>query len=226
MEILPGVHWVEGVNANPYLLTRVDGKIVVVDTGMPGDAKKILEYLSTKMSREPKDLETILLTHCHPDHAGSALELKELTGAKIAIHKDDADYVAGRKRLPPIRGPVPRETPRFPLPHVQPDLLLEDGEVIDGLKVIHTPGHTPGSIALYDQARRILFTGDALLCYGGRIVGPSEQFSMDIREARRSIERLTILDFDMMLSGHGEPLRRNASALVRQFYDSLAKSLF
>ena len=223
MEILPGVHWVEGVNANPYLLTRVDGKIVVVDTGMPGDAKKILEYLSTKMSKEPRDLETILLTHCHPDHAGSALELKELTGAKIAIHKDDADYVAGRKRLPPIKGPAPPETPRFPPPHFQPDLLLEDGEVIDGLKVIHILGHTPGSIALYDQARRILFTGDALLSYGGKVVGPSEQFSMDIREARRSIERLTILDFDIMLSGHGEPLRRNASALVRQFYDSLKK---
>ncbi len=223
MEILPGVHWVEGVNANPYLLTRVDGKIVVVDTGMLGDAKKILEYLSTKMSKKPRDLETILLTHCHPDHAGSALELMELTGAKIAIHKDDADYVAGRKRLPPIKGPVPPETPRFPPPHFQPDLLLEDGEVIDGLKVIHIPGHTPGSIALYDQTRRILFTGDALLCYSGKVVGPSEQFSMDIREARRSIERLTILDFDIMLSGHGEPLRRNASTLVRQFYDSLKK---
>jgi glyoxylase-like metal-dependent hydrolase (beta-lactamase superfamily II) len=223
MEIIPGVHWVEGVNANPYLLTRVDGKIVVVDTGMPGGAKKILEYLSAKTSKEPRDLETILLTHCHPDHAGSALELKELTGAKIAIHKDDADYVAGRKRLPPIKGPAPPETPRFPPPHFQPDLLLEDGEVIDGLKVIHIPGHTPGSIALYDQTRRILFTGDALLCYGGKVVGPSEQFSMDILEARRSIERLTVLDFDIMLSGHGEPLRRNASALVRQFYDSLKK---
>ncbi|MGB9718715.1 MAG: MBL fold metallo-hydrolase [Thermoproteota archaeon] len=65
--MLPGVHWVEGVNANPYLLTRVDEKIVLVDTGMPGDAKKILEYLSTKMSKEPRDLKTILLTYCHPD---------------------------------------------------------------------------------------------------------------------------------------------------------------
>ena len=224
MEILPGVHWVEGVNANPYLLTRVDGKIVVVDTGMPGDAKKILEYLYTKMSKEPRDLKTILLTHCHPDHTGSALELRELTGAKIAIHKDDADYVAGRKRLPPVKGPVPPETSRFPPPHIQPDLLLEDGEMIDGLKVIHIPGHTPGSIALYDQGRRILFTGDALLCFGGKVVGPSEQFSVDIHEARRSIGRLAVLDFDIMLSGHGEPLRANAATLVREFYDSLKKS--
>ncbi|MEM3079378.1 MAG: MBL fold metallo-hydrolase, partial [Thermoproteota archaeon] len=136
MEILSGVHWVEGVNANPYLLARVDGKIVIVDTGMPGDAKKILEYLSTKMNKNPKDLKTILLTHCHPDHAGSALEIKELTGAKIAIHRDDADYVAGRKKLPPIKGPVPSEVARFPPPPpIQPDLLLDDGEIIDGLKV-------------------------------------------------------------------------------------------
>jgi glyoxylase-like metal-dependent hydrolase (beta-lactamase superfamily II) len=225
MEILPGVHWVESVNANPYLLTRVDGKLVVVDTGMPGNAKKILEYLSTKMNRDSKDLKTILLTHCHPDHAGSALELKELTGAKIAIHRDDADYVAGRKKLPPIRGPVPTETARFPPPPlIQPDLLLEDGEIIDGLKVIHIPGHTPGSIALFDQSRRILFTGDALLAFGGKVNGPSEQFSVDIHEARRSIKRLTILDFDIMLSGHGDPLRANAAALVREFYDSLKKS--
>lgn len=225
MEILLGVHWVEGVNANPYLLTRADGKLVIVDTGMLGDAKKISEYVSTKMNKDLKDLKTILLTHCHLDHAGGALELKELTGAKIAIHKDDADYVAGRKRLPPIKGPVPSEVARFPPPPpIQPDLLLDDGEIIDGLKVIHIPGHTPGSIALYDQSRRILFTGDALLSFGGEVVGPSEQFSLDIHEARRSIERLTILDFDVMLSGHGEPLITNAATLVRKFYDSLKKS--
>ncbi|MGB9718713.1 MAG: MBL fold metallo-hydrolase [Thermoproteota archaeon] len=86
--------------------------------------------------------------------------------------------------------------------------------------MIHILRHTPGSIALYDQTRRILFAGDALLCSGGRVVGPSEQFSVDIHEARRSIERLTILDFDIMLCGHGEPLRQNASALVREFHDS------
>ncbi|MEM3648354.1 MAG: MBL fold metallo-hydrolase [Thermoproteota archaeon] len=227
MEILLGVHLVEGVNANPYLLPSVDGKIVLVDTGMPGNAKKILGYLSTKMNRDPKDLKTILLTHCHPDHVGSALELKELTGAKIAIHMDDADYVAGRKKLPPIKGPVSPEITRSPppsLPPIQPDLLLDDCQIIGGLKVIHTPGHTPGSIALYEQSRRILFTGDALLSFGGKVVGPSEQFSVDIQEARRSIGRLTVLDFDIMLSGHGEPLRANAAALVREFYDPLKQS--
>ena len=116
---------------------------------------------------------------------------------------------------------MPPETSRFPPPHIQPDLLLEDGEVIEGLKVIHISGHTHGSIALYNQTRRILFTGDALLYFSGKVVGQSEQSSVDIREARRSIERLTILDFDIMLSGHGEPLRQNASALVRELYDSL-----
>lgn len=116
MEILSGVHWVEGVNANTYLLTRGDGKLAVVDTGMPGAAKKILEYASKRMNRDPKDLKTILLTHCHPDHAGSALELKELTGAKIAIHKDDADYVAGRKKLPPIKDPYLRKSSASLLP--------------------------------------------------------------------------------------------------------------
>ncbi len=224
MEIIPGVHWVECVNANSYLLEGADEKLVAVDTGMPGDAKKILNYIRTQMSRNPKDIKTIILTHCHPDHAGSALELKESTGAKIAIHRDDADYVAGRKKLPPIKGPIPPDVARFPPPpSIQPDLLLNDGEVIEGLKVIHIPGHTPGNIALYDQARGILFTGDTVFYFNGMVSGPSEQFSLDVDEAKRSIERLTRLDFNMMLSGHGEPLKTNAAALVRKFYGSLKK---
>jgi glyoxylase-like metal-dependent hydrolase (beta-lactamase superfamily II) len=80
-----------------------------------------------------------------------------------------------------------------------------------------------GSIALYDSKRKVLFIGDTLRCKHGIILGPSKNVTMDIKQAYRSIEKLKNLDFTVMLSGHGEPLRKNASALVTEFIEKIKK---
>ena len=103
---------------------------------------------------------------------------------------------------------------------VQPfqiDLVLNDGDKIAGLAVIHVPGHTPGSIALYDPKRKVLFTGDTLRYRDGKVEGPPKKFTMDPERVQQSIEKLKSLDFDIMLGGHGEPLKHDASAKVREF---------
>ena len=97
------------------------------------------------------------------------------------------------------------------------DLLIKEGDNVSGFTVLDMPGHTMGSIALYDPTRKVLFIGDALGYHAGAIHGPSKNVTMDIKQAYRSIEKLKDLDFTVLLSGHGMPLKSNASAMVTEF---------
>jgi glyoxylase-like metal-dependent hydrolase (beta-lactamase superfamily II) len=97
------------------------------------------------------------------------------------------------------------------------DEIINNGDTIAGLTVLHLPGHTPGSIALYDPKRKVLFIGDTLGCKDGVVQVPPKSVTWDMKQAYRSIETLRTLDFTVMLSGHGEPLTSDASAKVKQF---------
>jgi len=222
MEIVPGIHQVEGVNGNCFIIVRDD--LTLIDTGMPKNSAKIVKYIQDVLKRKPSEIKTIVLTHFHVDHVGDAFDLKKLSGAKVAIHKKDADYVSGRKTPPVPRGVMGlifkvlmplffRSKP------VEPDIKLNDGDTIAGLTCIHTPGHTPGSICLFDPASKILFAGDLLRFDGISIkTGP---LALDTREVQQSINKIAALDFDIMLPGHGIPLRPDASVKVREFAKSL-----
>lgn len=226
MEIIPGVHLIEGISAHCYL---IDGpELTLIDTGMPRKTKKILSYITSTLQKTPADLKTILLTHSDIDHIGNARELRSITGAEIAAHPQDAEVIAGKK---------PRQTPHramgfllkvlevflqskpFPV-----DKIIDDGDRIAGLTVLHLPGHTPGSIALYDPKRKVLFIGDTLGCKNRVVQGPPKSMTWEINQAYRSIEKLKTLDFATMLSGHGEPLTTDASAKVRQFITKINKN--
>jgi hydroxyacylglutathione hydrolase len=99
MEILPGIHQVDGVNANSYFV--IGDEIMLIDTGMPRNAKKILDYLHNTLGRNPSDIKTIVLTHYHLDHTGNLFDLKEITKAKVAVHHEDEDYISeGKVRQP------------------------------------------------------------------------------------------------------------------------------
>lgn len=223
MEIIPGVHQIDGVNGNCYIIIG-DG-LVLIDTGLPNRTKKILEYVQVALGCIPSDIETIILTHYHLDHTGNAYELWDITGARVAIHENDADYVAGIKHMP-IPGGFMGFLYRllkvfFKFKPVQPDILLHDSDRIAGLTCIHTPGHTPGSICLYDPKFRLLFAGDTLRFMKGKVEGPPAQFTANKDQARASIEKIAKVDCDIMLSGHGEPLLSRASEKIREFSQSL-----
>ena len=210
MEIVHGIHQVDGIVANSYLINGK--KIVVIDTGLPDNSRKILNYIRVTLKRNPNEVSTIILTHHHPDHTGNVYELKNLTGAQIAVHCDDADYVSGKK---PVDHPG-----ELKIKTLIPDILLKDGDKIAGLTCIHCPGHTPGSIALYDPNRRILFAGDTLMFSEGALQGPPKEYTLDMDLARESVGKLTGIEFDIMLPGHGEPLMSDARARVCEFYNS------
>jgi glyoxylase-like metal-dependent hydrolase (beta-lactamase superfamily II) len=103
MELQPGIHKIDGVSGANSFLVIADEGVAVIDTGLPGNEKKIVEY-AKKVGVEPGKLRYIILTHPDLDHSGSAAKLKGLTGAKVAIHEADAPRLSGEKKLKVVTG--------------------------------------------------------------------------------------------------------------------------
>lgn len=209
--------------SNAYLRKAETGELILIDSGMPGNAKKIAEYISTK-SLDPKTLSFLLLTHSDIDHAGSIWELKQkfTPEAKSAIHSEDAPRVAGQKKLKEVKGAMGALMgvmgPLMRFHTFQPDLILKDDDVVGDLRTIYTPGHTQGSVCFYNEKEKILFSGDTLLVEGsGNAVFASKSISYDLELTKKSVEsRLKDLDYEILLPGHGPPITSGASAKVRE----------
>jgi glyoxylase-like metal-dependent hydrolase (beta-lactamase superfamily II) len=228
MKIIEGIHRVDEASSNiahSNVYLAIDGKeILVIDTGTSGNAKKIVAYIQ-KIGHQVSEVSTIILTHYHMDHVGSAKELKDLTNAKVAAHLEDADFVAGKKPFPKPKNILFRAVSSFikPTP-VEVDVVLKDGDRIGNLTVISVPGHSPGSIALFDEQRKVLFVGDTLRFDASKVTGAPKQFTWDAAKEKESIEKMSKLDFDIMLPGHGEVLKANASKAVKEFLESNEKT--
>jgi hydroxyacylglutathione hydrolase len=223
MEIVPKIHQVDGVNGNAWVLIR-DG-LVVIDTGIPGSGRKILACIREKLHREPSEITTVIITHYHIDHAGGVRELKKAAPAlKTAIHEADAGYVSGQvplPRHPGLRGLLLRLFTTLKPATFTPDIVLKEGDRIDGLTCIHLPGHTPGSIGLLNEASKTLFAGDAIRTDGTSLSEGPAGFTTDLPRSRESIQKIASLEFDTLLVGHGKPLRPYAAARVREFAATL-----
>ena len=187
---------------------------------MPGNEKKILEYAGT-VGLGPKDIRFIVLTHPDIDHSGSVARLKTLTGAKVAIHELDAPRLAGEKKLKEVKGPLGpvfgamgafmRFTP------VKPDVLLRDSSSLLDLQVIHTPGHTEGSICLLRQ-NEAMFVGDAMKTDSkGRPRLPSGAMTANMEQAKESLKKISDYSYEALLPGHGPPIASGASRVMAEF---------
>ncbi len=152
-----------------YIYLIFDTKICLVDTGVSGSSEIIFNYL-TEMGRRPSEIETVVLTHAHADHMGSAFELQQSTGCKIAAHASDVPWIEDAG-LQYRERPVPGFHSIVGTP-VKVDLPLQDGDNIklgedSTLKVIHTPGHSKGHISLFYPQDGALLTGDSVPVPGG-----------------------------------------------------------
>ncbi len=176
---------------NTLVVPLGNGKCFVVDPAackLSGDADSITGYLKS----HKLDCTAIILTHSHFDHITGIAELKAaFPSAKIAIHKAEANELAN----PP--GPMNNSVVRFfGMPELleqvskQPsaDTLLSDGMEIEGWQVIHTPGHTPGSICLYNAAEKTLISGDTIFAYGG--YGRTDMYGGDEAQILHSLALL------------------------------------
>ena len=176
------------IGNNSYIL--LTKKPAVIDPSENVDA--ILNHLKEHI--KPEDLKYVILTHYHFDHVVGVPRLKKETKAKVMIHELDAKFL-----------------------NFKPDKLLKNADIIDlgnySLKVIHTPGHTPGSICLYDVKSKSLFSGDTIFSGGG--VGRTDLSGGDSEKLRKSIEKLSKLDVKILYPGHGEITNDSVNEQIR-----------
>jgi len=220
MEVLPGIHLLKGIlRSNVYLLEDGD-QLALVDAGLvPTRSHKLLDYIQA-LGRDPSQLRTIILTHGHPDHTAGLRPLQRLTQARVLVHGDDVKLDRqARRRIHYSSQPLALDWDVPFLQKLYADELVHDGQVLPimgGLEVLHTPGHTPGSVVLYSRGRGIIFTGDSLLSNGRFFRRPLPFPGTDFKAYRRSIERIAHLDFEVALPGHGRPLVGGGKEKVKE----------
>ena len=177
-------------SSNVYLIKAK--KITLIDVGM--EPENLLKKLKEEINLE--ELALIILTHNHPDHTLALPFLLKETRAKVAIHKDELT-----SKSKSIMG--------FSVPEIKPDLILSGGEKLNlgdfSLDVIHTPGHTSGSICLYQDG--ILFSGDTV--FAGGNIGRTD-LGGNNKDLFLSIKKLTNLNVETVYPGHGEIIAKNA----------------
>lgn len=192
---------------NAFLIEGDDG-FTLVDVGWAKAPKAIITALD-ELHRKPEDIRRIVLTHAHPDHVQGAAEMRERTNAELLIHAEDAPWLrAGR--VPPAgrQGALGRLIDKIPKLHwrpLEPDRTVADGETVDGLTVIHTPGHSPGHIVLRHEATGTLFVGDAVFHRGTRPVQGPDPLAADAVARDASLHRLPT-DVAAVGFAHGSPL--------------------
>jgi glyoxylase-like metal-dependent hydrolase (beta-lactamase superfamily II) len=203
MRVTDGVFRVDHVEGNAYVVVTDDG-LLQVDSGLPGNARRICRFIEA-IGHDPGEVHDIVLTHYDGDHVGSAAALKARTGARVCIHEADAPVLT-REQKPGERMPLfVRILYRLLMKPLTPDRLLHDGDMVGGLRVLHIPGHTPGSIALV-RDDGVVFSGDALLCdKHGNVIPPDPRLAEDPDQATHSAEAIQALQPRLLLPGHGSP---------------------
>ncbi|MEE1755335.1 MBL fold metallo-hydrolase [Streptomyces sp. SP18CS02] len=202
-----------------------DDELTLVDAGW-ADAADEIEAAIRGAGMRPENIRRIVLTHGHGDHVGAAGELAGRFGAEVMAHRLDAPVVRGEVPVPEpvlLDWEVPLyERAHTAVPHppaTRVDRELEDGDELgfgDGARVVHTPGHTDGSVAIHLPHHGVLFTGDTVASVGEVQLGV---FHVDRERARTSMRELASLAPGVVCFGHGEPLTVDAAAVLRAAAD-------
>ena len=198
--------------ASAFLVYRPE-EAILVDSGNSGSEEKILDTLG-RAGLEPPMLKLLILTHAHFDHAGSARKLKELTGCKIMVHHSEAELLKvgfttipngtrWKAKLLVLLGRIfARRIGKYP--GAEPDLLVEDSYDLQEFgftgRVIHTPGHTYGSVVVLMEHGE-LFAGDTLFGVEGKQHFPP--FAEDLPALGRSWEQIRALPVKTIYPAHG-----------------------
>lgn len=200
------VHKVSGAafDGNVYLI--LDERPILVDAGMMAGPtlKNIKKFI------DPGKIEMIVLTHCHHDHSGAAPELQRATGARLLLSEKEVGAVGDD--LASVAYLFGQQAPQY-----QVDETLKEGMVLDigewKLEVLETPGHSTGSLCLYEPRAKVLFSGDTVFPDGN--IGRTDMYGGSTPDLVASIERLTGLDVETMYPGHMEITGRDVKRQIQ-----------
>lgn len=212
---------------NVYLIKG--DRLALVDTGMKSSYRKLFREL-WEAGIGPKDIDFILMTHHHMDHAGNLARLKALSGATVIAGEADAPVIEGERDTPltsrinatgRLLSLLPDSLVRWyqSYERVGVDRKVSGGEVIEelGLEVVPLPGHTPGGVGYLDREGRRAFVGDLVSYFMGRPGMPALSASESLEEIFDSQERLAGLDLEVAYPGHGRVMKPGASKLIGDY---------
>lgn len=191
-----------GFDSNIYLI--MDEVVTLIDSGTGRNFKAVKQNLSN-LGLKPSDINLLINTHCHFDHTGGDLDFRK-AGCEVAIHEVEADLLRKGDRFVTMAQSFGIE-----LEPIEVARELRDGDRISlgrtVLEVIHTPGHTQGSISLYEPSHRTLFSGDTVFCGD---VGRTDLPTSDGKALGLSIQKLSHLRLDKLYPGHGPSAEKDA----------------
>ena len=233
VQLAPGVFRIPTAGKdliNSFALVQDDGSVTLVDTGLKKAPARIVAALAS-IGKHPSDVTRIVLTHVHPDHAGGAAEMGRRTGAPVLVHGDDHGWarsgrITGGNDPGTRLGRLFARTGDGKIEAFEPGPALVDGELLPvggGVRVVHTPGHSPGHISLLVEGTQTLITGDALFNFRflrGARISPAFLCS-DFAMTQRTAHRLGDLEYDVVAFTHGPEIRDRARETVRGLLSDL-----
>jgi glyoxylase-like metal-dependent hydrolase (beta-lactamase superfamily II) len=178
-----------------YVYLVFGDNVHVIDSGVAGSETAILAYISG-LGKGPEEVSSLILTHSHPDHIGSARSIKRLTGCTVFAHKAEQTWIEDTEQQLKDR-PVPGFRTLVEGP-VSVDRFIDDGDVLEleaGIvcRIIHTPGHSRGSVSLLFEEDKALFTADALIFPGDLPIYEDISTTMASVRSLQNIENLEYL---------------------------------
>ncbi|HEV2034165.1 MAG TPA: MBL fold metallo-hydrolase [Candidatus Dormibacteraeota bacterium] len=220
-EVVPGLYSMLFSDWQVHVFYLIDkDEVTIIDTGGKGSAPGIIEGLR-ELGKGAGDVTRILLTHGHQDHAGSASRLAAATAAPVHVHAGDAQHVREGTDYPAL-------TPRTLFGHMILRLqrpprsveatpvaaMISDRDEISGMRVVHTPGHSPGHVVLlWPRHGGVLVVGDAL--FNLPYLAPPPLYA-DLDSMWSSLRKISDLDFEVACFGHGKPIKDGASERLRK----------
>jgi len=214
-----------------------DNNVILVDAGLPGGLPDIKEEMN-KTGVSFDKLDKIIITHQDMDHIGGLPDILSESDHEIKVlaHEEDKPYIQGEKRLnkitPERREQLEKQLKSMPEeqrnamqklfqnpPTAKVDETLKDEVELPycgGIRIIHTPGHTPGHIVLYLKQSKILIAGDLLNIIDGELVGPNPQHTPNMDSALKSLQKLTQYDIEKVITYHGGLYTENPNQKIAE----------
>ena len=224
VQLAPGVWRIPliGDFVNGFMLRDDDGQVTLIDMGIAQSGKKVIAALRS-VGSDPSDVTRLMLTHCHPDHAGGAAYVAKETGRPVDVHAADAEYVRSGTQPPrdqSIR--FGKLFSRFPDPKLTPVTVgeeLGDGQVVPfagGIRVIHTPGHSPGHASYLHEGSGTLITGDAIFNVLGRR-WPMKFLCSNFAMTKETAHKLGEEEYAVAAFTHGPEITDRPREAIRKF---------